>query len=318
MSGTILRRVGQAIPTLFFLTVFSFGLLHVVPGGPAVIMLGNNATPQLIAQINHSLGLDKPLYVQYWIWLVAMLHGNLGYAYTYHQSVLSLILQNLPRTLVLVLVAIIVSHLLSIWLGVLQSVHQASRMDNAITTATYVFYCMPVFWLGILVISLFAVDLKWLPAGGVTNPLLTQPSFLSYVAHMVLPVTVLVIGTVAGWTRYLRGSMVDTLSRDYIRTARAKGLSELRVLYVHALRNSVIPLITLIGLSLPGLFSGALIIEMIFNYPGMGLLFWTAAQQRDYPVLMAIVVMVGVLTIVGNLLADILYALVDPRIRLSP
>jgi peptide/nickel transport system permease protein len=317
MGHVILRRVVQAIPTLLFLTMFSFGLMHVVPGGPAVIMLGNNATPQLIAEINRSLGLDKPLYLQYLIWMGQLLHGNLGYAYTYHQSVTSLILENLPRTLILVLVAIVISHLVSIWLGVVQAVHQSSPLDHAITTTTYIFYCMPVFWLGLLMVAVFAVNLRWFPAGGVTNPLLTQPSLGSYIYHMVLPVIVLVIGTVAGWTRYLRGSMVDTLSQDYIRTARAKGLAEPRVLYVHALRNSVIPLITLVGLSLPGLFSGALIIEMIFNYPGMGLLFWDSAQQRDYPVLMAIVLMVGVLTIVGNLLADILYAIVDPRIRHS-
>jgi peptide/nickel transport system permease protein len=317
MGLVIVRRIIQAVPTLFFLTLFSFGLMHVVPGGPAEIMLGNNATPQLVAQINRSLGLSKPLYIQYFIWLGHMLRGNFGYAYTYHQSVTSLIFENLPRTLLLVLVAIILSHLISIWLGVAQAVRQQTVVDHAITTATYVFYCMPVFWLGIIMVSTFAVHLRWFPSGGVTNPLLQQPSVGSYVYHMVLPVVVLVIGTVAGWTRYLRGSMVETLHQDYIRTARAKGLSEPRVLYVHALRNSVIPLITLVGMSLPGLFSGALIIEMIFNYPGMGLLFWDAAQQRDYPVLMAIVVMVGVLTIVGNLLADILYAVVDPRIRHS-
>lgn len=315
MARVVLQRVLQALPTLFFLTFFSFGLLHIVPGGPAVIMLGNNATPQLIAQLNRSLGLNKPIYVQYAIWMKHLLQGNLGYAYTQHATVLSLIEQNLPRTLILVLTAIVLSHALSIWLGVLQATRNESRRDHAISVGTYFFYCMPVFWLGLMVVSVFAVDLKWFPSGGIANPLATGSSVLDYVDHMVLPVVVLVIGTVAGWTRFVRGSMVETLDQDYIRTARAKGISELRIFYVHALRNSVIPLITLAGMSLPALFSGALIIEMIFNYPGMGLLFWNAAQQRDYPVLMAIVLMVGVLGILGNLLADLLYSMVDPRIR---
>jgi peptide/nickel transport system permease protein len=317
MGKVVLQRILQSIPTLLFLTFLSFGLLHVVPGGPAVIMLGNNATPQLIAQLNHSLGLDKPLYVQYVIWLGQLLHGNLGYAYTVHESVAAMIAQNLPHTLVLVVVAIVLSHAVSIWLGVLQASRSDTRIDHSISVGTYFFYCMPVFWLGLMVVSVFAVDLKWFPAGGITSAVSTGSPIISYANHLVLPVVVLVIGTVAGWTRFVRGSMVEVLDQDYIRTARAKGNSDLRVFYVHALRNSVIPLITLAGMSLPGLFSGALIIEMIFNYPGMGLMFWNAAQQRDYPVLMAVVLMVGVLTILGNLLADVLYAVVDPRIRHS-
>lgn len=311
----VLNRAAQAIPTLLLLTMLSFGLLHVVPGGPAVVMLGNNATPQLIAQINHSLGLDKPLYVQYGIWLGQLIQGNLGYAYNVHEPVLTLILQNLPHTLMLVVVAIFISHILAIWLGVVQAVRRDSLVDQSITTTTYFLYCMPVFWLGIIVVSVFAVNLRWFPSGGYSNPYSTNPVWESYLHHLALPALVLIIGSVAGWARYVRGSMAETLYEDFIRTARAKGVSERRVLYVHALRNSVMPLITIIGLSLPGLFSGALIIEMIFNYPGMGLLFWNAALQRDYPVVMGIVLMVGILTILGNLLADLLYAWVDPRVH---
>lgn len=313
----VLQRFVQAIPTMIALTLLSFVLVHIVPGGPAQVMLGNNATPQLIAQINRSLGLDKPLSVQYVIWLGGLLHGNLGYAYSYHQTVFSLIGENLPRTLVLVVSAIVVSHLIAIAIGVGQAFWRGSAADHVVTALTYFLYTMPTFWFGIIVVSVFAIDLRWFPSGGFSSPYATHVTFGSYIDHMVLPASVLVAGTVAGWSRYMRTAMINQLEQDYIRTARSKGLSEFVVLFKHALRNSIIPLVTLVGLSLPALFSGALIIEMIFNYPGMGLLFWNAAQQRDYPVLMGIVTMVGFLTILGNLLADVLYIVVDPRVHYS-
>ncbi len=309
-----LARMLQAVPTLLLLSVLSFFLIHVVPGGPAVVMLGDKATPALIAQINQSLGLNKPLWIQYGIWLGHLLEGNLGYAYSYHQSVASLIAVNLPRTLILVVTAIAISHVIAIVVGIYQAVHRDRPVDFILTGILYFLYAMPTFWLGVLLISIFATDVRWFPTGGLYNPLL-GPTFGSYVNHMVLPVSVLVIGSVAGWARYMRSTMAETLVQDYIRTARAKGLNERGVLVRHALKNSLLPLITLVGMSLPGLFSGALIIEIIFNYPGMGLLFWNAAQQRDYPIVLAIVIMVGVLTILGNLLADLLYAVVDPRIQ---
>jgi peptide/nickel transport system permease protein len=315
MMRYAVARVFQAVPTLLLLSILSFLLIHVVPGGPAVVMLGDKATPALIAQINQSLGLNKPLWVQYGIWLGHLVQGNLGYAYTYHQTVASLIALNLPRTLILVVTAILISHLLAIVIGIYQAVKRDRPVDYIFSGILYFLYAMPTFWLGVLLISIFAIDLHWFPTGGLYNPLLAHPTMKSYIGHLILPVSVLVIGSVAGWARYMRSAMADTLVQDYIRTARAKGVSEWGVLVRHALRNSVLPLITLVGMSLPGLFSGALIIEIIFNYPGMGLLFWNAAQQRDYPIVLAIVIMVGVLTIVGNLLADLLYAAVDPRIQ---
>lgn len=308
-------RLLQAIPTLILLSIASFTLIHVVPGGPAVVMLGNKATPALIAQINRSLGLNKPLWVQYAVWLGQLVRGNFGYAYSYHQSVASLIAVNLPRTLILVVTAIAISHVLAIVVGTYQAVHRDHAVDHALTALLYFLYAMPTFWLGVLMVSIFAINLGWFPSGGLYNPLLAHATLGSYLLHMVLPVSVLVIGSVAGWGRYMRSSMSETLVQDYIQTARAKGLSERAVLVHHALKNSLLPLITLVGMSLPALFSGALIIEMIFDYPGMGLLFWNAAQQRDYPVLLGIVIMIGVLTILGNLVADLLYAVVDPRIQ---
>ncbi len=315
MMKYALARAVQAVPTLLLLSIISFVLIHVVPGGPAVVMLGDKATPALIAQINRSLGLNKPLWVQYLIWLEQLLRGNLGYAYSYHQTVASLILTNLPRTLILVVSAIAISHVLAVIIGIYQAVHRDQPVDHALTALLYFLYAMPTFWLGVLMVSMFSINLGWFPSGGLYNPLLAHPTLASYMDHLVLPAPVLIIGSLAGWGRYMRSSMAETLVQDYIRTARAKGLSERAVLVHHALKNSLLPLITLVGMSLPSLFSGALIIEIIFDYPGMGLLFWNAAQQRDYPILLGIVIMVGVLTIVGNLLADILYAVVDPRIQ---
>ena len=315
MSRYFIRRVIQAIPTLFVVTVVSFLLLHLVPGGPAEVLLGNKATPALIARLNRSLGLDRPLYVQYGIWLWQLLHGNLGYAYSYHQSVISLIGENLPRTLLLVITAFVISHILAILIGVYQASHRNSVLDHALTALAYFFYAMPTFWLGVVAVSVFAVQLRWLPAGGFANAFSSSPTLGSTLRHLVLPAGVLVVVTVAGWSRYMRAAMSDALVQDYIRTARAKGVSRTRILWVHALRNSLLSLITLAGMSIPTLVSGALIIEMIFDYPGMGLLFWNAAQQRDYPVLLGVVVLVGTLTIVGNLAADLLYAVVDPRIK---
>lgn len=315
MARYAAQRAIQAIPTLLLITVVSFVLMHIIPGGPAEAMLGNKATPELIARINRSLGLNKPLYVQYWVWLQHLVTGNLGYSYSYHQSVLSLIELNLPRTLLLVVTAIVISHVVAILVGVYQSAHRSGVWDHVITVITYFTYSMPTFWLGILLLGWFAVRLGWLPTGGLSNILIAHPGFLSYVRHLILPALTLILVTVAGWSRYMRSSMIETLVEDYVRTARAKGASEARVLFRHALRNALLPLITLAGMSLPLLFSGALIIEMIFDYPGMGLLFWDAAQARDYPVLLGIVVVVGFLTVLGNFLADILYGIVDPRIQ---
>lgn len=315
MARYALHRVIESIPTLFLITALSFLLIHLAPGGPAEVMLGNKASPQMIAEINRALGLNKPLYVQYGIWVWNLLHGNLGYAYTYHQTVLSLIELNLPRTILLVVVAIMVSHVIAIALGIFQAYRRNTAVDHAITGITYFLYSMPTFWLGLILVSIFALRLGWFPAAGFSNPYVTNPSWGDILHHLVLPASVLILVTVAGWSRYMRTAMSETLIQDFVRTARAKGASELRVLLRHALKNAVLPLITLAGVSVPALFSGALIIEVIFDYPGMGLLFWNAAQNRDYPILLGIVVMVGVLTIAGNLLADLLYSWADPRIQ---
>lgn len=315
MLRFIIRRLLEAIPAFVGICVITFVLLHLIPGGPAQAVLGPHYSPARVAALNRSLGLNKPIWVQFGIWFGNLLQGNLGTSYTYNQPVLQVILQALPHTLELVVSSIIVAHLLSIILGAFQGYYRGTWFDHALTTITFFFYSMPTFWLGILMVLFFAIDLGWFPANGISSATALHPGLGSLVDHLVLPATTLILVTVAGWMRYMRSSMVDAMVQDYIRTARAKGLSELRVVFKHALRNSLLPLITLLGLSLPSLFAGALVLEEIFNFPGMGLLFWTAAYQRDYPILLGITVIVGVLTIIGNLLADVLYSLVDPRIQ---
>lgn len=314
MGRYVLRRVLEAIPSLLGVTIISFLLMHIIPESPVRALLGNHYTPQRAAALAQSLGLNKPLYQQYLIWLWKALHGNFQYSYVYNQPVTKLIMQALPHTLILVAVAIMVAHLGAILIGTLQAYHANSVGDQTTTVLMYLFYSMPVFWLAILLIQLFAIHLNLLPTGGITNPNNPNPGFWSYVYHLILPWLTLTITSLAQWGRYMRSSVRETLVQDYIRTARSKGAPEFRVLFVHALRNSVLPLITLFGLSLPVLLGGALVVEEVFNYPGMGLLFWDAAMQTDIPVLLAIIVFLGAITILGNLLADLLYALVDPRI----
>lgn len=311
-----LRRILQSIPSLIFIAIVSFTLLHIVPGGPAQSLLGQHSTPARIAAINRSLGLNKPLPVQFGIWFWHLLHGNFGYSYSYDQPVLHVIGVYLPHTLEIVTVAFILAHIVSIALGTIQGYYQGRWFDHVITTFTFFLWSMPVFWLGILIVMIFSINLGWFPSGGITNPEFPG-GFASYVSHATLPIMVLMLSTVASWARFMRSSIMDSMVQDYVRTARSKGLSEFIVLFKHALRNSVLPIITLFGLSIPSLFGGALVVELIFNYPGIGLLTWNAAFQRDYPIILGTVMMVGVLTVAGNLVADLLYGLVDPRITYS-
>lgn len=314
MSRYIVRRVLEAIPALLGITIVSFLLMHVIPESPVRVLLGNHYTAARAAMLSKNLGLNKPLVVQYLIWLWKVLHGNFQYSYVFNQPVTKLIMQALPHTLELVALAVMLAHIGAIVLGTLMAYKANSVFDQVMTLVLYLLYSMPAFWLGILLIKLFAFHLGWFPSGGIVNPNDPNPNFWSYVYHLVLPCVTLGLTSIAGWARYMRSAVIDSLVQDYVRTARSKGAAEFRVLFVHALRNSVLPLITLFGMSLPALMGGAVVVEEIFNYPGMGLLFWNAAGQTDYPVLLAIVVFLGAITILGNLLADILYALVDPRI----
>jgi peptide/nickel transport system permease protein len=308
----LIRRVLQAIAVLFGVSVITFIVIHLLPGGPRA-MLGVTARPAVVHAFIVANGYNKPVWVQYVTYIDHIIHGNFGYSYPNNETVLLLLQQNLPKSALLVGLAAAASLIVAIPLGLLQAVRRNKPVDYALTALAFVGYSMPVFWLGTLLILAFAVNNHLFspegPQGSTVGDLLNQPRAL------VLPVATLAIVTIALWSRYMRSSAVDNLVQDYIRTARAKGASEPRVLFGHLLRNALLPIITLIGLSLPVVLSGEVVTESVFNYPGMGLLFWTAATTHDYPLLMGVTIVVGAATVIGSLLADLLYAVVDPRVR---
>jgi peptide/nickel transport system permease protein len=308
----LIRRVLQAIAVLFGVSIITFIVIHLLPGGPRA-MLGVNARPPVVHAFIVANGYNKPVWVQYVTYIDHIIHGNFGYSYPNNETVLLLLQQNLPKSALLVGLAAAASLIVAIPLGLLQAVRRNKPVDYALTALAFIGYSMPVFWLGTLLILAFAVNNHLFspegPQGSTVGDLLNQPRAL------VLPVATLAIVTIALWSRYMRSSAVDNLVQDYIRTARAKGASEPRVLFGHLLRNALLPIITLVGLSLPVVLSGEVVTESVFNYPGMGLLFWTAATTHDYPLLMGVTIVVGAATVSGSLLADLLYAAVDPRVR---
>ena len=313
MVGFLIRRTGQAIFVLFLVTVATLAMVHLFPGGPVRALLGVRATPFQIAYYNHLYGFDQPFYIQYIKWVGQLLHGNLGFSNHLNQSVTSLIGQCLPRTIVLVLLGTIVSLLFGIPLGVYQAVRRNSVSDYVLTGVSFLGYSTPTFFLGILMVDWFSVDVHifppFAPQGTTVTAILGDPRAL------VLPVFTYAFLLYALWSRYMRSSVLDNLVQDYVRTARAKGASERRVIWGHVFRNSLVSIVTLLGLSIPSLVGGAILIEVVFNYPGMGLAFYQAALNVDYEVLLGFTVLACVATIVGNLLADVGYAVLDPRVR---
>ena len=311
MIRYILRRCGHALVVLLGVSIIVFTLLHLLPGGPARASLGLRANPASIAAFNARYGLNQSLPVQYVIWVGQLLHGNLGYSYKLNQSVTSLLAEDIPRTLALAGSATFLAVAVAIPLGMLQAVRRNSVVDYALTGLAFLFYSMPSFFLGIILIILLSDTVPLLPS---TGPTATAPLWVQ-LPNLVLPVLTLTLITLALFSRYMRSSVLDNLAQDYVRTARAKGLRPRRVLFGHVFPNSVLPIITLVGLSLPGILAGALIVESLFNYPGMGLLFWNAAQSEDFPVMLGTSLVVGVGVVLGSLIADILYGVADPRIR---
>ncbi|MBA2472751.1 MAG: ABC transporter permease [Pseudonocardiales bacterium] len=313
MTGFITRRLLQAIVVVLLVTVIVFILLHLLPGGPARAQLGARATPVAIANFNHQMGYDRPVPVQYWNWLTQLVTGNLGFSVKFNQSVVSLIGERLPKTLVLTVLSTLFALVVAIPLGMLQAVKRNHAADYTITSGAFIFYATPPFFLGVVLIVVFSVYLPILPAEAPQSSSLGV--ILSRPAGLILPVLTLALVAIAQFSRYMRSSVIENLAEDYVRTARAKGAGERSVLIRHVLRNSLIPIATLLGLSLPGIVSGALITEAVFNFPGIGQLFWTAAQTQDYPIMLGITVLVGVATVIGSLLADLAYAVLDPRVR---
>ncbi len=315
MTVFLLRRVLQSIIVILLVTVITFALLRAIPGNPAIAILGPNSfrNPAAVAQFDQQYGFNLPWYSQYFLWLRHLLAGNLGFSWKLNQSVASLLGGHLPKTVFLVGISTILALLLAVPIGLLQAVRRNKFADHFFNGFSTVFYAMPAFLLGILLIMFFAIKIPLFPPEGPQGEGLGV-LFTNFNA-LVLPIISLTLITIALFSRYMRSSVLDNLTEDYVRTAKAKGASERRVLLRHVLRNSLIPIATLLGLSLPGIIAGALITESVFNYPGMGYLFYQSALNQDYPILLGITVVVAVATVVGSLLADVAYAVLDPRVR---
>jgi peptide/nickel transport system permease protein len=313
----LLRRAAQLGPQLLILFLLSFGLVHLTPGATGGVDL-NALSGENLEQMRQRLGLDRPLPVQFVDWLWHAVRLDFGDSFMDGQPVRDKILDRLPATALLTGTALLMSLVLAIPFGVLSSLYRNSPLDYSLTVFAFFGVSLPAFWAAIVVIIVFGVELGWLPVQGmetVGRPV--DSRVLDILRHLILPAAVLGLEGTAALTRLVRSSMTDVLVEDYVRTARAKGLAERVVLFRHALRNALLPMVTLVGLRLPSLIGGAVVIETVFAWPGIGRLGWEAVLQRDYPVVMGLVVFTGVLTILGNLLADLAYAAIDPRIKLD-
>ena len=326
MSRYVLRRLVWAIPMVFGIATLVFLVLNLAPGDPLMRYVRPGMTDEVLEQVRVGLGLDQPLVVRYGRWLAAVARGDLGQSLARNRPVAEVVWAALPNTLVLAAVAFTAAFLVGIVMGVIQAVRQYSLLDSSLSVVALAFYSMPSFWLAlmlILVFSLFARNVWewpiWFPASGMVS---VDHEFMGgwdrlvdRARHLFLPALSLTLVLAAGIARYVRGSMLEVIRQDYVRTARAKGLPERRVVFKHALRNALLPVATLAGLYIPFLFSGAVFIEWIFGWPGMGRLIVEAVGQRDYPVVMGTSLVFATMVVVGNLLADLLYAWIDPRVR---
>jgi len=324
MSRYILRRLLMMIPLLIGITLISFVVIHLAPGEPTDLQTQMNpqASADLQERLHKQYGLDKPLYEQYLLWLGRLVQLDFGDSFAQdNRPVLGKIRERLPITILLNVLSMLVILLISLPLGVISAVRRNSAFDRGTTVFVFVGFAMPSFWLALLMMDWLGVRIGLLPVSGLKSLgyeyLSLGEQLLDRTAHLILPVFIAAIGGLAGFSRYMRSNMLDVIRQDFIMTARAKGLSERVVIYKHALRNALLPVITILGLSVPGLIGGSVIFETIFAIPGMGKLFYDGVMMRDYPLIMGVLVIGAVLTLVGNLLADISYALADPRIRQS-
>ena len=317
MGTYAVRRLLQAIPLLLGIMVSTFLLMQYLPGGPLPILAHSpHVNPAQLAIMRHNLGLDLPGYLQFLRWLGGILHGDWGTSFTDNRPVLTDIGERLPATLLLMGSGFLISLILAVCIGVLAATHRYSLFDHASTLFAFFGLAMPVFWFGLMLQLLFAVHLGWLPAADMYDER-DGPTLLGGMRHLILPALTLGITSIAGWSRYLRASLQDALKQDYTRTARAKGVPRRRIVTRHALRNALIPLATVMALDLPGYFTGAVVVETVFSWPGMGRLFFQSLNQRDYPVQLGLLLIASALIILGNLIADLAYGLLDPRISYS-
>jgi peptide/nickel transport system permease protein len=314
------RRMLHAVPLVLGVVVVNFTLIHLAPGDPILALIGEfQAAPEFIRSVREQFGLDRPLPVQLGLYLWNLLWGDFGHSFAFKQPVLEVILDRVPATLLLMSAALLYATLLGAFFGVISSRRQYSRADNAFTLVSLVGYSMPVFWLGQILLILFSLKLPLFPAQGMESLREGYTGFargLDILHHLALPAFTLGLGYLAVDVRFTRASMLEVMSQDYIRTARAKGLSERAVFYKHALRNALIPLVTITGLNFGFLLAGAVLTETVYAWPGLGRLMYDSIYTRDYPVLMGMFVVISVMVIVVNLLTDILYSILDPRIRI--
>jgi len=314
MTWYLVRRIGQSVAVIVGVMILTFILVHLEPGSTARAVLGLKATPARVAIFNNTYGLNRPLPVQFWLYCTHVLHGNFGVSYAAGQPVSTLIAQRLPRDAVLIGISTLLALIIGIPVGLYQAIHHGTVRDDVVAGTWFTLYSAPDFMEALLLIAVLSVHFHVLQpsfTGGITSVggLFADPNAL------ILPVVVLSINSVAGFSQYMRSSAIEELGQEYIRTARAKGMAERLILTRHLLRNAVLPIITILGLSLPNIVAGAVIAEAIFNFPGMGLLFWQSALAHDFPVMLGATLIIGVATVVGNLAADIAYGVLDPRIR---
>jgi peptide/nickel transport system permease protein len=319
LTQFVLRRLAGAVPLVLGIATIVFFLINLAPGSPIDLLVAPGVTQEVRDQMIRNFGLDQPLHIQYVRWLGAMVTGDFGYSFSQSRPVLDAILGFLPNTLLLSVAALSVAFIFGIVIGTIQAVRQYSLLDSGLSVVLLFFYSMPSFWLALMLMLTLGMMLGWFP---VSAPFSSEYEFLSFggrivdrARHLALPTLSLALVLTAGIARYMRGSVLEVVRQDFVRTAHAKGLPERTVVFKHALRNALIPIITLLGLYLPFLFSGTVFIETIFSWPGMGRAIVTAIFQRDYPLVMATTFFFATMVVLANLVADVLYAVVDPRIR---
>ncbi|HEX2979857.1 MAG TPA: ABC transporter permease [Anaerolineaceae bacterium] len=314
MGKYAIRRILQMIPLLIGISLVLFLVIQAAPGGPEQMMLQSGLTidPAVIEAYRHRLGVDQPIYIQYFKWISSAVTGDLGISFATTRPVAETIVERLPATFELMAVSFLLAALIAIPMGIYSALHQYSPFDLFATTGAFLGIAMPVFWFGLILQLIFSVKLGWLPVAGTET--VGATSFIDHIKHLILPSIVLSLHYIAVWSRYMRSSMLAVIRSDFIRTAHAKGLRERIVVFRHAVKNALIPVITIMALNLAALFSGAVITETIFAWPGIGRLFIQSMNSRDYPILMGILMMGSFMVVLFNLLADLVYGWLDPRI----
>jgi peptide/nickel transport system permease protein len=319
----IAKRLALMIPLVFGITLITFAVIHLAPGNPVEVQteMSLKASAQAIENLKKLYGLDKPLHIQYYEWIKRFVKLDFGKSMVDGRKVIDKIWDTIPITLIISILSLALIFIIAVPMGVYSATKQYSVFDKVSTVGVFIGFSVPEFWLALLLMILFGVELGWLPISGIQSIDVSEMTKIErvfdWIKHLILPVGITAFGGLASLSRYTRSSMLEVIKQDYIRTAYAKGLSEHDVIFKHALRNALLPVITILGLSIPGLIGGSVIFEQIFSIPGMGRLFFSSAMSRDYPTIMGILTIGAALTLIGNLVADISYAFVDPRIRVK-